>query len=177
MKLEDWLFKVKTKNIFIFNIFIIGVIGNINILINSSKVKLTINGSIFKILATVAANFVVAFVVQLSYILVLSLTLYFAAALINKGFEIKTFVRLSIRAMIFASWLNITDLIGFLFFGKRIVSFGAIGLLSFIPFYISVIYLLIKLFPKYIDLSKKQKIIISIIGGIITIFVTYPYLN
>ena len=169
------LIKIKGKKALFICVAVNGLLGSINLLLNYQSLMDSVGESKVKFAAAFATCFIFAFVVQVAYVIALNLILYFSAAAVNKGFDFKALLGLSTRAMILTPYLTLTDTIGFIIFGKKLVSFGVIGLLSYIPFYLFVGSILYKLLPRYLDLTHKQRMTISIIAGLLMIGVSYPY--
>ncbi len=165
----------RSKKLYRTEIVSIGLLGVINILINASAVLNEVSGSKWQFMLTLLGNFVTATIALNFYLIVLSLASYFAAAAMGIGYNIRVFGRLSVKALFFAPLITFSDTLGFLICGKKLISFGALGMLSYIPFYASAFYLMFLLLPQYMEADKKQRIIISLVGLLALIASTYPY--
>ena len=168
--------KLRAKYWFVICSVITGLIGCVNIYINFNVVSDTLDNSIWKIFLSFFSCFILGFVSQAAYILITNLVVYFSAAALNKGFDFFSLLGLSTRALFLVPYLTFTDTVGYLILGQKLVSFEKIGLISYIPFYISVGVMLYKLLPRYLDLTTKQRRIISILLALLMIPISFPHI-
>lgn len=165
----------KESTILVFTIIVNTVLGLINILINydaAVKAATEVGSSVIWIAVGVP---ITVLMLLLFYAVAYAMVTYFTAAAMQKGFDIKTFFRLAFRALAFLPLITLADMCGFLLIGKKFTDYGLVGLLSYIPFYSCLFLATYYLAPRYVNLDKKQTMILTVIVSVAMFFITYPY--
>lgn len=165
----------RSKYLFYASVLVTSVVGVVNLLINySTLVESVADRSWWQIPFAFLSVFIMAFISQAANVVALSLICYFTCAAMNTGFETIRFIRMAAKALVISPWLTFTDTIGFLVFGQKLVSFGMIGLLSYVPFYVGVAYLIYNVAPQYVSLDHRGRKILALVAGIAMILLSYP---
>ncbi len=108
-------------------------------------------------------------------IVALAVITYFVGAALGTEFDIAKFMNLSANSLMYFPLTIATSTVGFLTVGNAFYTYGAVGLISFIPFYVLTAISTYKYLPVIInETNKKKNIVISIIVGIASIFLTIP---
>lgn len=167
--------RIRSFHLYYFVICLLSFLGIASMIMNYRLVMEQLSNSFIKYVLALLGNFVNSLLSVNFYLMILSLTTYFAAAAMQKGFDIRVFGRMSMKALSFLPLTGVSDILGLIVFGKKLIAFGAIGLISYIPFYFSVFFLIFLLLPDYLEVTKKEDYIISALGTIAIIIASYPY--
>ena len=112
---------------------------------------------------------------QAATIVAMAVISYFIGAALGTEFDIKKFMKLSAYSLLFFPITTASNTLGYLIIGKTFISFGLIGLLSFIPFYILTSLIAYKCLPIILnETNKKKNTAISILMGVAAIALTIP---
>ena len=175
-KFSSYMKNTRAKKIYFAVTLVWALLGIINVLINFKQAMIMLNNSWLNLVLTLVGNLVSANISVAFYIGVMAFATYFIAAAMNKGFDIKKFLRLSVKSIVFVPLLAISDMIGFLIIGEKFTSFNKfVGVATYIPFYITVFFLFVYLAPSYVETSYKQRYILAAFAVISLIFTTFPY--
>ncbi len=143
----------------------------LNLVLNFDVVK----GTGLPILLSIAIAIITPIFTHSLTIVALAVIAYFVGAALGTEFDIKKFMHLSACSLMYFPLTIATNTVGFLTVGNAFYTYGTVGLISFIPFYVLTAISTYKYLPIIInETSKKKNIAISIIVGIASIFLTIP---
>lgn len=178
-RFTKWVKDTKAIKLLFIEIALISLLGFANTIINHDQLaekmaEIINNDGLVYVVSTIAVIFN-AIILQCSTVLAISIVAYFVSAAMGKGTNIKRFGGLAIRTTFFTFTMTLIDLIGFLTIKKKLISFGVVGVLGYLPFYLSVFLLMYKLADTKMEFSQKQKMVLSAICSISSVLITYPF--
>lgn len=174
MSLAVFLNKYRAKTLLLLTVLVSSVLGITNLLINFEAVAQGAKDIAFGNAFVFIGVAPLLFGIQLFYIIILGLALYFTAAFIRLPADIKTCIRLSIRSLIWTPLITLSDTVGFSFVGQKLIAFGFWGWLSYIPFFLLTFYTLRNQAPALINASSRQAVLLAALGTVCAIIISYP---
>jgi len=175
MKILAYQGRYGAKKVALYTLLASAGLGIINLLINRGVLSSQFGEKTANMLILVPGVIFVSAVVYIFYVLVVSLALYFSAAAFNSGMEIKKCFGAAVRILLPLPLLTLSDTVGFLIFGRKLISLGVLGKLSYFPFYILIFFSLLAVLPKYTNLNTGKNKTLAIIVLLVIFLVSFPF--
>lgn len=167
--------RYRAKNVALFTLLATAVLGIFNILINREAISSQFGERTANVLILIPGVIFVSAGLYIFYVIVVGLALYFATAALNSGLDVKKSFAASIRILLPLPLLTLSDTVGFLVAGRKLISMGLLGKLSYLPFYVLFFLSALVVLPRYTDLNAAKTRTLALILLAAIFLVSFPF--